>query len=124
MTAKPNPPPGSTDQDHRPWGNYVVLADNTDHKVKRINVLPGKRLSLQRHRRRSEHWHIIRGKAIVTLDSDEISLGPGDSVDIPTMTAHRIANPGTEPLVFIEVQRGDYFGEDDIERFEDDFGRV
>lgn len=110
--------------DERPWGRYVVLADAPDHKVKRITVLPGKRLSLQRHRRRNEHWYIVTGEAEVTLGNQELRLGPGNSVDIPQEALHRIANTGTEPLVFIEVQRGDYFGEDDIERFEDDYGRA
>jgi mannose-6-phosphate isomerase-like protein (cupin superfamily) len=109
--------------DHRPWGAYVVLADAPDHKVKRIVVSPGKRLSLQRHRRRSEHWYLLRGQALTTIDGDEISLKPGQSVDIPAGTAHRITNLGAVDVVFIEVQTGDYFGEDDIERIEDDFGR-
>jgi len=117
-------PTGENSSDHRPWGWYIVLADEPDHKVKRIVVRPGKRLSLQRHRRRSEHWHIIRGEALVTLDSRTIPLKPGESVDITVGTNHRIENPGTENLAFIEVQRGEYFGEDDIERIEDDFGRV
>ncbi len=112
-------------EDHRPWGYYVVLADEMDHKVKRIVVSPGKRLSLQRHQRRCEHWHVIQGKAIVTLDDQQIPLEAGESVDIPKGAAHRIQNPGAEQdLVFIEVQRGDYFGEDDIERLEDDYGRA
>jgi len=112
-------------EDRRPWGYYVVLADETDHKVKRIVVWPGKRLSLQRHRRRSEHWHVVFGKAIVTLDERQIPLVAGQSVDIPKGSAHRIQNPDpTQDLVFIEIQRGDYFGEDDIERLEDDYGRV
>ncbi len=110
-------------EDHRPWGYYTVLEDEPDHKTKRIVVLPGMRLSLQRHRRRSEHWHVVSGQAVVTRDREESPLGAGQSVDIPIGTAHRVANPGTEPLTFIEVQRGDYFGEDDIERLEDDFGR-
>ena len=112
------------ENDHRPWGFYVILADEPDHKVKRIVVYPGKRLSLQRHFRRAEHWLVLKGQAVVTLDHQEIKLGPGQATDIPLRTAHRIHNPGSEPLVFIEVQRGDYFGEDDIERLEDDFGRV
>jgi len=111
-------------EDHRPWGFYVVLSDEPDHKVKRIVVYPGKRLSLQRHRRRSEHWHIVNGDAIVTLNDKEIRLKKGESVDITVGAAHRIKNTGTENLVFIEIQQGDYFGEDDIERLEDDFGRV
>ncbi len=111
-------------EDQRPWGYYQVLSDEPDHKVKRIIVHPDKRLSLQRHAHRSEHWYIIQGKAIVTLDDKQIPLMKGMSADIPRGTAHRIKNPGTDNLVFIEVQTGDYFGEDDIERLEDDFGRA
>ncbi len=112
-------------EDQRPWGYYVVLSDEPDHKVKRIVVRPGKRLSLQRHRRRSEHWHVVQGKALVTLNGQQIPLEAGESVDIPRGAAHRIQNPGKrDNLVFIEVQRGDYFGEDDIERLEDDYGRA
>lgn len=111
------------DESVRPWGRYEVLLDADDHKVKEITVLPGKRLSLQRHQRRSEHWHVVSGNAVVTRGEEELTLGPGDSVDIPKQALHRIMNPGAEQLVFIEVQHGDYFGEDDIERFEDDYGR-
>ncbi|RMF92293.1 MAG: glycosyltransferase, partial [Nitrospinota bacterium] len=103
-------------EDHRPWGYYEVLSDKPDHKVKRIVVHPGQRLSLQRHHHRAEHWHVIRGKALVTRDKEQISLEAGESIDIPRGATHRVQNPGSEPLVFIEVQRGDYFGEDDIER--------
>ena len=112
------------DEAQRPWGHYEVLSDEPDHKVKRITVMPGTRLSLQRHRRRSEHWYIVRGEAVVTLGRQEIALAAGESVDIPRDEVHRVANPGQEDLVLIEVQRGDYFGEDDIERLEDDYGRV
>ncbi len=108
---------------HRPWGFYEVLSDEHDHKVKRIIVYPGKRLSLQRHKRRSEHWHLVNGHALVTLDDKEIHLKKGMSIDIPVGASHRIKNTGTGDLVFIEIQQGDYFGEDDIERLEDDFGR-
>ncbi|AFM25385.1 cupin domain-containing protein [Desulfomonile tiedjei] len=108
----------------RPWGYYKVLSDLPDHKVKRIVIYPGKRLSLQRHTLRSEHWVIVSGQALVTLNSDTISLGPGQSVDIPTGAIHRIHNPLDQPLVFIEVQMGTYFGEDDIERLADDFQRI
>jgi mannose-6-phosphate isomerase len=120
------PEPGSVRfplDDERPWGGFSVLADEADHKVKRIVVLPGRRMSLQRHRRRSEHWHVVAGDAIATRDGDELDLGPGDSLDIPRGAAHRIAAVGPGALIFIEVQRGEYFGEDDIERLEDDFGR-
>lgn len=111
-------------EDHRPWGYFVVLSDEPDHKVKRITVYPDKRLSLQRHRHRSEHWVIINGSALVTLEDKEIPLKKGQSVDIPLFAAHRIKNIGLDNLTFIEIQQGEYFGEDDIERIEDDFGRI
>ena len=110
-------------EDHRPWGFYIVLADQPDLKIKKIIVFPGKRLSLQSHQRRSEHWHIVSGEAVVTVDDNRIPLKAGGSVDIPVGAKHRVENPGPEDLSFVEVQRGDYFGEDDIERFEDDYGR-
>lgn len=110
--------------DRRPWGHYEVLSDESDHKVKRIIIDPGKRLSLQRHRRRAEHWFILRGEALVTLGEKEVSLKKGESANIPQGKAHRIANVGKDPLTFIEVQTGEYFGEDDVERIEDDYGRV
>lgn len=112
------------EEDHRPWGYYRVLADEPDHKVKRIVVYPGQRLSLQRHRRRAEHWYIVQGKAIVRNGENESPVQVGSSVDIAQGSWHRISNPGENTVVFIEVQRGDYFGEDDIERAEDDYGRV
>ncbi len=112
------------EEDHRPWGYYVVLADEADHKVKRIVVNPGHRLSLQRHRRRSEHWYMVEGNATATIGKDEVPVGAGQSVDIPRLSWHRIANTGTVDVVFIEVQTGDYLGEDDIERVEDDYGRI
>lgn len=111
-------------EDRRPWGYYQVLSDEPDHKVKRIVVYPGKRLSLQRHRRRAEHWYILFGEAIVTRNHERLQLRGGESIDIPRGATHRVMNPGTENMAFIEVQTGDYFGEDDIERLEDDFGRA
>ncbi|MDQ7783889.1 MAG: glycosyltransferase [Desulfomonilaceae bacterium] len=114
----------NTREDHRPWGYYEVLSDRADHKIKRIVVYPGKRLSLQRHRRRAERWTIVNGTPIVTRFEEEIQLSPGQSIEIPRGAEHRIFNPGDAPVVFIEVQVGDYFGEDDIERIEDDFGRM
>ena len=117
--------PGTREHDERPWGSYTVLDDGApDHKVKRIVVRPGKRLSYQRHARRAEHWFVVHGSALVTLDGREIRVGPGQAVDVPLGAAHRIENTGDDDLVFIEVQHGDYFGEDDIERLEDDYGRV
>ena len=107
----------------RPWGLYVVLANEIDVKVKRIMVKPGKRLSLQRHKKREEHWFIHKGKALIKMNDDEFVLKPGESIDIKRNTIHRIENIGDSDLVFIEIQTGDYFGEDDIERLEDDFNR-
>jgi mannose-6-phosphate isomerase len=110
--------------DERPWGNFTVLDEGEGYKVKRIEVLPGKRLSYQRHARRAEHWFIAQGVAKVTLDDREIILKAGEHVDIPVGAAHRIENHGDEKVIFIEVQRGDYLGEDDIVRLQDDFGRT
>jgi mannose-6-phosphate isomerase len=114
----------SNETDRRPWGYYEVLADEPDHKVKRICVYPGQRLSLQRHRRRAEHWFVLRGEAVVMLGEKELLVKSGDSVNIPEGEIHRIANRGPAPLIYIEVQTGAYFGEDDIERIEDDYGRI
>lgn len=112
-------------REHRPWGNYEVLSeDRGDHKVKRITVLPARRLSLQYHGRRKEHWIVISGRARVRVGDELVELGPSGAVDIPCGAPHRIENIGAEDLVFIEVQQGDYFGEDDIVRIEDDFGRL
>jgi mannose-6-phosphate isomerase len=110
--------------DRRPWGSFTVLDEGEGFKVKRIEVLPGKRLSYQRHARRAEHWFVVAGEARVTLDGGEQVVRLGEAVDIPVGTAHRVENPGADLLVFIEVQRGDYLGEDDITRLEDDFGRA
>jgi mannose-6-phosphate isomerase len=112
------------ERDDRPWGYYEVLDDAASHKVKRIEVRPGHRLSYQRHERRAEHWFVVGGTAEVTLDGATVSVETGQAIDIPRGSAHRIANIGEAPLVFIEVQHGDYFGEDDIERLQDDFGRA
>lgn len=111
--------------EQRPWGSFTILDEAENYKVKRIEVLPGKRLSYQRHGKRSEHWFVVQGTAKVTLNGSEILVRAGESVDIPVGTAHRVENPlDTEALIFIETQTGNYFGEDDIERLEDDFGRV
>lgn len=115
------------EHDERPWGSYTVLDDGApDHKVKRIVVRPGKRLSYQRHARRAEHWFVVSGRGRVTIEGAVRPVGPGDSVDVALGAAHRIeadADAGAD-LVFVEVQHGDYFGEDDIVRLEDDFGRA
>jgi len=112
-----------SDDSVRPWGHYEVLADEVHFKAKTITVRPGKRLSYQRHARRSEHWFVVRGSGTVTLDGQAITVGPGVAVDVPVGAAHRVESTGEDDLVFVEVQTGDYFGEDDIVRLEDDYGR-
>lgn len=110
--------------DRRPWGTYEVLDEGQTFKVKRIEVLPGKRLSYQKHAQRAEHWIVVDGVATVTLDGKEILVPAGQAIDIPKGSAHRVENSGSELLIFIEVQRGSYLGEDDIVRLQDDFGRA
>ncbi len=111
--------------EQRPWGSFTILDEADNYKVKRIEVFPGKRLSYQRHQKRAEHWFVVRGTAKVTLNGNEILVKTGEAVDIALGTAHRVENPhDDETLVFIETQTGTYFGEDDIERLEDDFGRA
>ena len=109
---------------HRPWGSYSILEDADDCKVKRLVVKPGQVLSLQLHHKRSEHWTVVRGTAKVRLGNKEFLLRANESTYIPVETQHRLENPGTEDVHLIEVQTGDYFGEDDIVRFEDIYGRV
>ena len=109
--------------DERPWGSFTVLDEGAGYKVKRIEVLPGKRLSYQRHEHRAEHWMMVEGTGKVTLEGREITVPTGQTIDIPLGAAHRIENPGEVKLTFIEIQRGDYLGEDDIVRLQDDFGR-
>ena len=108
----------------RPWGSFTILDEGGNYKVKRIEVLPQKRLSYQKHAHRSEHWMVVAGVANVTLDGVEITVATGGTIDIPIGAAHRIENVGSMRLVFIEIQRGSYLGEDDIQRLQDDFGRV
>jgi mannose-6-phosphate isomerase len=109
---------------NRPWGYYEVLSDASDHKVKRITVYPSCRLSLQRHKLLSEHWLVVSGNGEVTIDDSTSTINKDCAIDIPAKTKHRVKNSSTENLVIIEVQTGEYFGEDDIERFEDDYGRI
>lgn len=109
---------------HRPWGSYTILEDAEDCKVKRLVVKPGQVLSLQLHHRRAEHWTVVQGTAKVRLGDDEFLLEQNQSTFIPVETLHRLENPGVEDVHLIEVQTGDYFGEDDIERFEDIYGRT
>ena len=108
---------------YRPWGYYESIDMGERFQVKRLMVKPGARLSLQRHRRRAEHWVVVSGEANVTCDDKELRLSANQSTYIPLGAKHRLENPGTEPLFVIEVQSGDYFGEDDIERFADDYQR-
>ncbi len=110
--------------DQRPWGTFTVLDEADGFKVKRIEVLPGKRLSYQKHAQRAEHWVVVHGTAKVTLDDRDIIVEAGEAIDIAIGAAHRVENTGSERLVFIEVQRGGYLGEDDIVRMQDDFGRA
>ena len=107
----------------RPWGTYTVLEENKSYKIKRIEVKPGQRLSLQMHHHRSEHWIVVSGTAKVTCGEDESIYNINESTFIPMGTSHRLENPGVIPLIIIEVQSGEYLGEDDIIRFEDDYQR-
>jgi mannose-6-phosphate isomerase-like protein (cupin superfamily) len=107
----------------RPWGTYDILKTDPLFQVKCITVNPGHKTSLQSHQHRSEHWIVISGTATVTQGEKVIQLQPQDSIFIKTLEKHRLANNGPLPLVLIEVQTGSYFGEDDITRFEDVYGR-
>ena len=113
----------SLEKSDRPWGRYEVLQESATHKVKCIWVNPGKRLSYQRHQKRAEHWFIVAGEADVTIDGQIRRVGAGDTVDFDIGVLRRIHNVGSSDVIFVEVQTGTYFGEDDIERVEDDFGR-
>jgi mannose-6-phosphate isomerase-like protein (cupin superfamily) len=119
MSAPPSPEPFEA----RPWGGFTVLDEGQGYKVKRIAVAPGHRLSYQKHTRRAEHWVVVAGVARVTLDDRIIDVRVGETVDVAVGAAHRIENPGREPLLFVEVQLGGYLGEDDIVRLQDDYGR-
>jgi mannose-6-phosphate isomerase len=112
-----------TEHSERPWGSYTVLIEGDSFKVKTIEVHPGQRLSYQKHARRAEHWFIVTGEGIVTLDGMDVPVHRGSTIDVGLGVAHRIHNTGSKPLAFVEVQHGDYFGEDDIVRLEDDYGR-
>ena len=110
--------------DERPWGRYFVFQDEANYKVKRIEVEPNQRLSYQYHFKRSEAWTIVQGTALVTIDGVDKVYTKGETVLIPLKAKHRIKNADSELLVFIEVQTGTYFGEDDIVRIEDDYKRI
>ncbi|MEI7817137.1 MAG: cupin domain-containing protein [Desulfuromonadales bacterium] len=107
----------------RPWGTYTVLDESTSYKIKRIEVTPGQRLSLQKHHHRSEHWIVVSGTALVTCGNQQLTVNVNESTFIPIGHNHRLENPGKIPLVIIEVQSGEYLGEDDIVRFDDDYHR-
>jgi mannose-1-phosphate guanylyltransferase/mannose-6-phosphate isomerase len=112
---------GQTDK--RPWGDWTVLDAGPGFCVKRMRVTPGGILSLQRHQHRAEHWIVVAGTATVTRDYETLTLAPDQSIYLKLGTIHRMANHGTEDLVFIEVQTGAELREDDIERLEDSYGR-
>jgi len=109
--------------DTRPWGSYTILEEGRGYKIKRIEVKPGHRLSLQMHHHRSEHWIVVSGTAKVTCGEAIEILGSNQSTYVPQCTPHRLENPGVINLVIIEVQNGEYLGEDDIIRFQDDYAR-
>ena len=108
----------------RPWGSYTVLEEGRGDKIKRIEVKPGHRLSLQMHHHRSEHWIVVSGTAKVICGENEILLSTNQSTYVPPCTHHRLENVGVIPLILIEVQNGEYLGEDDIVRFQDDYARI
>lgn len=112
------------EKDERPWGRYYVLHDESNYKLKRIEVKSGQRLSYQYHEKRSETWICVQGSGKITLDGESFDFTKNDSISIPLRVKHRIENTGNIDLVFIEVQTGTYFGEDDIKRIEDDYNRI
>ncbi len=124
VNSKPEALIGDRARHYRPWGYYQSIDIGPSHQVKRLVLAPGQRLSLQKHRHRSEHWTVVEGVAEVTIDDRILQVHPNESVYIPLGAVHRAANPGETPVTIIEVQCGDYLGEDDIIRFEDDYGRV
>lgn len=113
-----------TDRTLRPWGWFETLSDVPGHKVKRIRVLPGQQISLQKHRQRAEHWVVVLGQARISIGTQALDLGVGQHVDIALGELHRLANLTQDPLEIVEVQFGSYLGEDDIERVNDDYGRT
>ena len=112
------------EKSERPWGSFFVIHDQDNYKLKRIEINSGGRLSYQFHTKRSEAWTIVDGEGLITLNDKEINVRSGDTILIPRKAKHRIENKSTSKLVFIEVQTGEYFGEDDITRIEDDYNRL
>ena len=111
------------EKEERPWGRYEVLEERAGYKVKRLEVNPGARLSLQLHHKRGEHWVVVAGTADVVRGDEHLRLREGEHIHIPPETTHRIGNSTDAPVALIEVQLGDYLGEDDIVRLEDDYKR-
>ncbi|NJR40819.1 MAG: cupin domain-containing protein [Leptolyngbyaceae cyanobacterium CSU_1_4] len=117
-------PGGVAATELRPWGAFTILEEAQGYKIKRIEVKPGHRLSLQMHHHRSEHWIVVSGTAKVVCGAEEKLLYSNQSTYVPACTLHRLENPGVIPLVLIEVQNGEYLGEDDITRYQDDYART
>ena len=112
------------DKEERPWGHYIVTDQGNRYKVKSIHVNPGASLSLQKHYHRAEHWVVVEGTAKVEVDGEETLIYENQSTYIPLGAVHRLSNPGRVPLRIVEVSSGSYLGEDDIERYEDNYGRI
>lgn len=123
LKQKGDPRADSHLTEYRPWGSYTRLEDGPSYRIKRITVPPGRRLSLQMHHHRSEHWVVVRGTAKVHIDGQERLLRKGESTFVPIGAVHRLENPGLVALEIIEVQIGEYIGEDDIIRYQDDYHR-
>lgn len=117
-------PKGVAATELRPWGSFTVLEEGSRYKIKRIEVKPGHRLSLQMHHHRSEHWIVVSGTAKVVCGEKEETVYSNQSTYVPQCTSHRLENPGVIPLILIEVQNGEYLGEDDIVRYQDDYSRA
>ena len=111
------------EKEERPWGRYYVIHDQENYKIKRIEVEPGQRLSYQFHEKRSETWVIVKGNGMVIIDEKQQNISEGETILIPKKSRHRIENISDTQLVFIEIQTGTYFGEDDIVRLSDDYNR-
>jgi mannose-6-phosphate isomerase-like protein (cupin superfamily) len=110
--------------EYRPWGYYIVLYETEDYKIKQLTINPKGRTSLQQHKKRAEYWVIISGEPIITLYDTNYHLKPGETITIPKEAEHRIANNTYASVKIIEIQTGEYFGEDDIKRLQDDYDRI
>lgn len=124
MNASWNVLPALFETVERPWGSYTVVDEGSRHKTKRLTVSVGARLSYQRHEHRDEHWFVVAGNGEAVLDGSLVPLSRGESLDVPRGCAHRITNQSSDELILVEVQTGTYFGEDDIERLQDDYDRA